>query len=117
MVVEAGEASRAFATAYQRREDCFLSHANVGNVRAYLRDFAGYVAPRNVRKRDRHVGQAAAHPKVKVIQGASLHPHQDLVGTESGLRCVFVPKHVRTAMLMENYGLHETSASAAKSER
>jgi hypothetical protein len=52
-----------------------------------------------------------------MIQRTGLYADEDVVRTKRWLRRVFVPKHVRTAMLMENYGLHETSASAAKSER
>ena len=112
MIVEAGKAGRAFAAAYERCEHNFLADAHVGDVGANFRDFAGNVTSGNVRKRDLHIGQAAADPTVKMIQRASLYADEDIIRTERRLRHVFVLKHVRSPMLTENDCLHETSAVA-----
>src|SRR5947208_598194 len=112
VVVETGKAGRAFAAAYERGEHNFLADANVGYVGANFRDFAGNVTSGNVRKRDLHIGQAAANPKVKMIQRASLYADEDIICTERRLRRVLVFEHVRSPMLTENDCLNATSAVA-----
>src|SRR5256884_8367455 len=67
VIVEAGQAGCAFAAAHQRRKHDFLADANRGYVCADSGDFASHVAARNVRQRNRHVGQAAAYPKIEMI--------------------------------------------------
>jgi len=106
MIVKASEARGAFAAAYERSEYGFLAHSNVGYVRPNFGDFTGNVASWNVWKRDRHVGQAPAHPKIKMIQRTGLHADEDIVRPECRLWRVLVLKHVRPTVLMKDDSFH-----------
>src|SRR6266436_8642561 len=66
VVIKAGHASRALATANQWRENNFQADAHGGNVGADLSNFAGNVAAGNVRKWDVHARDAAANPEVEM---------------------------------------------------
>ena len=113
-IVEPREARRAFAAGHERREDDFLTDANVGDICADFCDFAGDVASGNVRQRNRHIGQAAAHPEIKMIQRASFDPNEDIIRAQRWLRRVFEFEHARPAVLMKNDCLHETSVAESR---
>src|SRR6266571_3348611 len=108
VVVQTSYASRAFAAANQRREHDLLADASRGYIRSYFRDFAGHVAAGNVRQRDRHVWQAAAHPKIQVIQRTGLNADEDFVWADGGVRCVCVLQDVRPAVPTKNNCLQRT---------
>src|SRR5205823_1291275 len=79
LVVSPCNASRAFAAAYQWRQQDFLPNANRRDFCADLRDFSGYVATGNMRKRNRNIWQSRADPQIKMIQRASTHSHKHFV--------------------------------------
>ena len=76
-----------------------------------LGDFTGNIAAGNVRKGDRHARDAAAHPKIEMIERASLDAHEDFIGADDWVGHVFVFKYVRPAVLLENDGLQRTLSS------
>src|SRR6266704_3472753 len=58
------------------------------------------------------IWQAAAHPKIQVIQRTGLNADEDFVWADGGVRCVCVLQDVRPAVLMKNNCFHGTSGAA-----
>jgi hypothetical protein len=105
-IVLTGNARRAFAAAHAGSENHFLPDANGGNFGTNLGDLSSDVAAGNVRKRDGNVGQAAAHPKVEMIQRASAHAHQHFVGVRLGVGHVDELQDVGSAVLPKDDRFH-----------
>lgn len=106
-VILAGEAGGAFAASDTRSENDFLADMNGGDFGAYLGDFAGDVAARNVREGEGNARETAANPKVEMIKGAGMDPDEDLVVTESRFGNIGVAKDGRVTMLLDDNGFHE----------
>ena len=62
-------------------------------------DFTGDVAARNMRQWDGHVGEAATHPKIEVIQGAGADSDEGVSGTDGGFGCVGIFEDLGAAVL------------------
>ena len=86
-----------------------MPDAHNRDIRADLGNFTRYVAAWNVRKRDRHAWDAAAHPEIEVIQRASLDAHDGFVRANAGFWSVFILEDFGRAVLMEDDCLHENS--------
>ncbi len=107
VVIKAGYASGALATANQWCENDFLANAYGGDVRADLRDFTGDVAAGNVRKRNRDARDAAADPEVEVVQRAGLYANEDFIRADDRVEGVGVFQDVGRPVLMKDDGFHE----------
>jgi hypothetical protein len=113
-VILTGKTGRTFATGYAGRENDFLADVNGGDFRADLDDFAGNIAAGNVGKRDGNAGEAAANPKVKVIEGASVDADEDFVVTEGGFGDVGIAKDGRVTVFVDNDGFHGQPPGSAR---
>jgi hypothetical protein len=77
------------------------------HVEARRRDhFAGDVAARDVRQRNRDPWQASSLPEVQMIQRAGANAHQRLTRRRDRIRRVLVAQDLGTAVLMEANSLH-----------
>ena len=103
-------AGGAMVAKRHRSQQHALADAQIGNVFADFRDLACHIAARNVRKRNRHVGQATANPEIEMIQRARFHTYEDVIRAEHRLRRVGTFQDLGSAVLMENNRFHETSA-------
>src|SRR5258708_2054601 len=101
VVIKASYAGCALATANQWREDDLLADAHCRYVGADLGDLTGDVTARNVRKRNRDVRDAAAHPEVEMVQRASLHAHKHVVRADGGIGGVREFQYVWGTMLIK----------------
>jgi len=108
-VVEAGNASCAFAAADQGSEHYFLTYVNGGDFRANPGDFSCDVAAGNVGKRDGNAGEAAAHPEIEMIEGTGSHADENFAGVRFGFGDIGVSQNFGSPMLAEKDDLHSSS--------
>lgn len=69
-------------------------------------DFAGDIAARDMRERNRDARQTSADPEVEMIQRAGVDAHKDVVGAQVGFVDVGVVEDGRVAVLVEEDGFH-----------
>lgn len=113
-IVEACDTSRTFTTANQWREHYLLANAYCCDIRTNLLDFTRNVAAGDVRKRNRNVEQATAHPQVQMIERASSDAHNNVVSARPGLRRIGVFQDFRPAVLVKQDCIHAASALNSK---
>jgi hypothetical protein len=80
---------------------------NCGDFGAYLGNFAGDVAARNVRERDGNARETAANPKVEMIKGTGMDADEDLIVAERRFGNIGVAKDGRVTMLLDDDRFHE----------
>ena len=107
-VVEAGNASCAFAAADQGCEHYFLTYVNGGDFGADPGDFSGDVAAGNVGKRDGDAGEAAAHPEIKMIEGTSAHADENFAGARFRFGDIGISQNFGSPMLAEKNNFQRT---------
>lgn len=107
-IVLSSETSRATATGDAGSEHHLLADVDVANVVANLDDFTGYVAARDVRKRNGIVRKAVANPQIEVIEGTGAHADENFVRMDLGFVHIGVVQHAGIAVLVKDDGFHET---------
>jgi hypothetical protein len=96
----------AHATTQARRHYHSIAGASLGHKLAHALDFSTDVVSRDVRKRNLNPRQAPASPQVKMIEGASLDPDQNLILFDDWIRPLLVSEFVDSSMLMKDNCLH-----------
>lgn len=105
-VVVAGQASGTFAAGDPGSENDFLADMDRVYLGADFGDFAGDIAARDMRERNRDARQTSADPEVEMIQRAGVDAHKDVVGAQVGFVDVGVVEDGRVAVLVEEDGFH-----------
>jgi hypothetical protein len=74
--------------------------------RASIDDFAGDVAPRDVRQRQSDAIEAAALPEIQMVERARANADDGAAGHGRRIRRVLESEDVRSAVLVKTDGLH-----------
>jgi hypothetical protein len=80
------------------------SGLQVGNVFATLCNFSGDIATEDVREFDAR--KTLTYPEIKMVQGASANPDEDVILAELRIRGIFVTKNFGTTKFMDANGFH-----------
>jgi hypothetical protein len=105
-IIVSGKARRAFSARDPRCKNHLLTDVNRGDLRTYLRDFPGDVASRYVRKRYGDAREAAANPKVEIVQGAGMHAHEHLSRPQMRFGNIRVAQNTWMAVLVDYNRFH-----------
>src|SRR5215831_2517104 len=115
LVLPPGAARLAVVAEAHRGDEHALPGTKPGHVFAHFDNLPGHVAPRNMWQ-GRFRGPYA-HPDIQVVEGAGLHPYQDLILARPGVGYIFKPQHLRSPVFVHDNGFHGFLLAGRSTER